>query len=431
VSARFLFACWPFEGHVAPQLGIAAELHARGHEVGIYTAAGAVPAVEAEGFAAFSFSAVAEAWEPVHARDARMGGRRQSLRVQREAFSHWLVETIPHQVADLRAAMESWQPDVLVTESSMWGPLVILWEADRIPVAMSSTFMGPMIPGPDAPPWGLGLAPARTPASRAVAWTVQRITDVAARAIRTRVDVLRAEHGLGPLGCSINEFTGRLPLHLVGNVRELDYDRHDLPAAVHYVGPCSRRPDDGGATETWLARIPTDRPWVHVTEGTSHYKRAFLLEAAARGLAGGQWEAILTTGTNRRLTLPAAPNVHSARWLDHAQLLARCAAMVTTGGAGAVIEAAAAGVPLVVVPTDWDKPDNARRVVEAGLGLRISPRRCSPATLRAAVEEILLDPAYRTAARRMAALIGDAPGPSGAADLLGELVPAYAQGGRP
>jgi hypothetical protein len=35
---------------------------------------------------------------------------------------------------------------------------------------LSSTFMGPLIPGPDAPPWGFGLRPPRAP------WPVNRYT---------------------------------------------------------------------------------------------------------------------------------------------------------------------------------------------------------------------------------------------------------------
>ena len=44
---------------------------------------------------------------------------------------------------------------------------------------------------------------------------------------------------------------------------------------------------------------------------------------------------------------------------------------MTTGGPATIMAALRAGVPLVVVPTTWDKPDNARRVVEAGVGVRL------------------------------------------------------------
>ena len=81
-----------------------------------------------------------------------------------------------------------------------------------------------------------------------------------------------------------------------------------------------------------------------------------------------------------------------------------------------------AGVPLVIVPTTWDKPDNARRVIEAGAGVRLLPRKCTPEGLREAVEQVLSDSGYRENARRIARELNAAPGPPGAAQLIERMV---------
>jgi MGT family glycosyltransferase len=325
-------------------------------------------------------------------------------------------------MADLEPLIAKWRPDVLVTDLSLWAPIVILWEKAHLPVALSSTFMGPLIPGPDAPPWGLGLAPPRTTRARLAAKALTSITEWFGTGLRRRVDALRAEHALPRLGCSVNAFSGRLPLYLVGNVRELDYERRDLPPTVHYVGPCLWHPPEQFGSAAWLDALPAERPWVLVTEGTLHAGDPFILRAAARGLARQPVEAILTTGGQRdpqALGLgELATNVHLTGWINHPDLLPRCAAVVTAGGAATIISALQAGVPLVVVPTTWDKPDNARRVTEAGVGVRLSPRRCTPNALRAAVEHVLNEPAYRTNARRIADRLAEAPGPARAAELL-------------
>jgi UDP:flavonoid glycosyltransferase YjiC (YdhE family) len=163
-----------------------------------------------------------------------------------------------------------------------------------------------------------------------------------------------------------------------------------------------------------------------VTESTLQYGDPFILRSAARGLAGSPVEAILTTGSQRdpdELGLgPIAPNVHITSWLSHAELLPRCAVVVTAGGPATITASLAVGVPLVVVPTTWDKPDNARRVVEAGVGVRLAPRRCTPERLRDAVNEVLGDPGYAARARNAAKLLAEAPGPDGAVKLLEELV---------
>src|SRR5262249_12114647 len=156
------------------------------------------------------------------------------------------------------------------------------------------------------------------------------------------------------------------------------------------------QPPDAGA---WLDALRTDRPWVHVTDGTSHFQDPFVLRAAVQGLSGADMEVIITHGRERRREEfapgPTAANVHLARWVSHDSLLPRCAAMVTTGGAGSTMAGMRAGIPLVLVPTTWDKPDNARRIVAAGAGVIVRPRTCSPKRLRAAIEEVLSDPGYR------------------------------------
>jgi MGT family glycosyltransferase len=253
-----------------------------------------------------------------------------------------------------------------------------------------------------------------------------RVNDIVARGVRNRVDTFRAERGLPPMGCSVSAFAGRSTLYLVGSLRELDYNRTDLPPTVHYVGACVWHPPMAEGAAASLDAIPTDHPWVHVTEGTSHHQDPFVLRAAVQGLAGRPVHAILTTGQQRdpaALGLdPPPPNFHVTRWVSHSELLPRCSAVVTTGGANTVLAALQAGVPLVVVPTTWDKPDNARRVTEAGVGVRLSPRRCTPERLREAVEEVLNVPRYRENAARIAEALAAAPGPAGAADLVQSLV---------
>jgi len=308
----------------------------------------------------------------------------------------------------------------------LWGPILVLSETAGIPVALSSTMMGSMIPGPDAPPWGPGLPPPRTFGTRLLAKATQMAVDLLAQGMRRQVNRIRAQYGLRPMGCSINEFTGRLPLYLIPSLPELDYNRRDQPSNVHYIGPCVWTGSVGASPPDWLSGLPVDRPWVHATEGTAQYQEPFLLKATAQALAGRPVEVILTTGHNRDpggLGLnPLPANIHVERWLSHETLLPRCAAIVTTGGPATVIAALKAGVPLLMVPTFWEKSDNAQRVVEAGVGLRLAPRRCTPDRVRSAVMRLLEEPHFRENARRIAQRLAAAPGPARAAELLEQLV---------
>lgn len=424
---RFLLACWPFAGHISPFMSVALALRDRGHDVAFYTGESLRTTVEAQGFRLFPFEHVSEerAEACMRSMDTVAPSGRPATRLVLRTFRDWMVETMPGQNADLEPVLDAWQPDVIVTETAMWGPILVLWQARRIPVVILSTLLGCLVPGPDAPPAGLGLGSPRTWQARLLARTINRVTELAGRGLRRRIDEFRAADGLAPMRCTVNAFTGRLPLYLIGSLPELDYNRGDLPPSVQYVGPCTWHLDEP-ADNDWLDRVPGGRPWIHVTESTLSYNDPFVLRAAAQGLGGRPFEVILTTGRQRdpaTISLGTlAPNIHLARWVSHERVLPRCAVLVTTGGAGTIMAALQAGVPLVVVPTTWDKPDNARRVVEAGVGVRLAPRDCTPGGLQAAVERVLTDSEYGTNARRLAERLRSAPGPGRAVELLEEVV---------
>ena len=415
---RVLFASWPFEGHLFPQMSMAIALRGRGAEVAFYTDASMRDLVEAEGFEVHAFEQVPPTWKRVHGRDRGTGSRREALQLLRDA-REWMVGSIPHQVTDLQDITASWRPDVIGADASMWGPLLVLSELGPVPVALTSPLISAQVPATGAPPLHRLAARGR---------------QVLSSRLRGRLDSIRADYGLRPMGCTVNAYLGRLPLYLVLSVRELDGDRDDLPASVRYVGACQWHPPEPPGTLEWLDALPRQRPWVHVTEGTSRFQDHFLLRSAAHGLAGASLEAILVTGrgldAQEAGVASPASNVHVAEWLSHDVLLPGCAAIVTTGGMGTVTAALRAGVPLVVVPTGWDKFDNARRVVAAGVGVRLSPRRCTPERLRTAVEQVLSEPDYRCNAARAADFLAAAPGPAGAAALIERVAAETAAGNR-
>ena len=430
MSSRFLITLWPFMGHLLPQVAIAQALRERGDEVAFYSGEAVRHHIEGQGFQFFRFQRLDQeiAFRTMRAVDtgdrrARPGGGRL-MPLMRD----WLVETIPNQVADVREVIDEWRPDAIATDLSLWGPVAVLPDLGAPPVALSSTFMGPLIPGPDAPAFGFGLRPPRGPAGRLVHRGLAGLTELAGAPIRRRLDQIRADFGLAPLGESVNRRTAKLPLYIVGNVPALDYGRQDLPPSVHYVGNCIWYPEsDGEPTADWLERVPIRRPWVHVCESTLAFGEPFLLRTAVEALAGQPVEVILTVGSGRDPEAPGfdvtASNVHVARWLHHGTLLPRCSALVTVGGKATVLAAAEAGVPMVVVPTTWDKPDNARRVAEAGVGVMLRARWCDPAALRRAVRQVLYQHTFRDAARTLAEQLAQAPGSARAAELLEALVP--------
>jgi MGT family glycosyltransferase len=425
--ARFLFTVWPFPGHVNPAIAVALGLRERGHQSAFYTGGSARALIESEGFQCFPFVKLDEerihsliqigmtqftsAWDAVrHAREIKAG------------LKEWLLGTVPDQLEDLSAAQAECQPDVLVCETAFWAPILVLQETRRVPVAVLSTLAACLLPGPDVPAWGRGRPRPTNAYMRLRTRLERKLVGLFSSDFRRAANALRGQHGLPPLSISVTELAGRMPLYLVPSTPEFDYQRRDLPPSVHYVGPCLWDKPRNEPPPAWLDQLPADRPVIHVTEGTIHFQEPFLLRAAALGLAHRPLEVVMTTGRHRDPREPnlgfLAPNIRVERFVPHSDLFRRTAVAVTLGGAGTLLAALRAGVPLVVVPTEWDKPENAQRVVEAGAGLRLEPRHCTPERLRGAVERVLSEPSFRSNARRLADAFARYGGPLRAAELL-------------
>lgn len=431
--AKFLFTVWPFPGHVNPAIAVAHALRVRGHQAAFYTGSSARSVVEGEGFRCFPFVSLDE--ERIEALLHRSFSHFDSIwqpllraREIKASLKEWLLDTVPHQLEDLKAAQADYQPDVLVCETALWGPILVLQETGPVPVAVLSTVAACLLPGPDVPGWGRGLPRPRNWHMRLRAKLERKLVHLLSADFRAAANAIRREHHLSPLPISVTEHAGQMPLYLVPSTPEFDYQRQDLPPSVHYVGPCLwDKPRDEPPPE-WLAQLPLDAPLVHVTEGTIHVHEPFLLRAAARAFAHRPVQVVMTTGRHRDpagLNLgPLAANIRVERYVPHSDLLPRTAVMVTMGGAGTLLAGLKAGVPAVVVPTEWDKPENAQRVVEAGAGLRLEPKRCTPERLRAAVERVLSQPSFGENARRLASSFARYRGPMRAAELLEDLVSA-------
>jgi|SRR5579862_115527 len=424
--ARFLLTCWSFTGHVFHGINVGLALRERGHEVAFYSGPRAARVFADEGFTFFPFQKLDEeslynfVFTPNQGRS--VGEAFQFTKT----LQSWLLGTIPAQLEDIEPILASWKPDVLVDDGTILGPILVLREKHNIPVATLDYFCC-LVPGSDAPPFGLGLPQPRTWSTRLLANSVAWGTHLLTAGIRRKANEIRHSHGLPPLTVSINEHAGTMPLHLVLNTPELDYDRHDLPPTVRYAGPCClwNKPRHEQSSE-WLQQLPRDKPWVHATEGTLHVTAPIVLRAAAQGLANLPMEVILTGGNREPSEMdlgPIAPNIHVVRWVSHVDLLPLLDVMITTGGAANVKSALAVGVPLIIVPTEWDKPEIARRVEASGAGLTLMPRHCTAPRLREAVERILHTPSYRQNAQRMAGLFAKYGNAATAAKMIEELVP--------
>ena len=83
-----------------------------------------------------------------------------------------------------------------------------------------------------------------------------------------------------------------------------------------------------------------------------------------------------------------------------------------------VLDALAAGVPLVVVPLAFEQGAIAARIERSGAGIVIPRRRLTATSVAEALQRVLSVPSYRQRAEALQAEIAVAGGVERAADLI-------------
>jgi UDP:flavonoid glycosyltransferase YjiC (YdhE family) len=160
-------------------------------------------------------------------------------------------------------------------------------------------------------------------------------------------------------------------------------------------------------------------PLVYITFGTVFSNDAVLstVVEAARGLAV---RVVVTVGPHGDPASlgPQPRHVHVARYIAQGQLLPHCAAVVSHAGSGTFLAALNAGLPQLCVPQAADQFLNAAACTQSGSGLALQPGNVSAEGVRGAIERLLSEASFRTAAERVSREIGAMPSPHDVADRL-------------
>ena len=113
-----------------------------------------------------------------------------------------------------------------------------------------------------------------------------------------------------------------------------------------------------------------------------------------------------------------APNMAGAEFLPQTSILPSCDLAITHGGNNTVTECLHFGKPMIVLPLFWDQYDNAQRIDELGLGIRLDTYRFTDAELHAALDRLLTDAHLRSQLTAAAATIQQRNGVRKAAELI-------------
>lgn len=386
----------PAKGHLFPLVPVLLALRDRGHDVHVRTLDSHVPELRALGLKADGLSPAATA---IEADDYLAPNQRAALRRSVETFTARAAYEMPH-VAALVADLS---PDIVIADINSWGAMVAA-EASGIPWASFSPYT-PAISSRDAPPFGLGLPPARGPLGRLRDHLLlPLVIGTAERVALPPLNALRAGVRLPPVHDADDMFT-RAPLVVVTTAEPFEYPRHDWPAQVSLVGPLDWEPE--AASPAWLDDV--DAPLVLVTTSSEYQGDEDLVQVALEALADEPVHVVATcpAGVRRSYDVPA--NAHVEEFVPHGAVLDRAVCAVTHGGMGATQKALARGVPVVAVPHGRDQFEVAQRLVQSRSGVRLPAKRLTSQRLRDAVRAARTKTAGAARVQRGFAAAGGAP----------------------
>ena len=160
---------------------------------------------------------------------------------------------------------------------------------------------------------------------------------------------------------------------------------------------------------------------VYLTLGTVFNDAPEVFRTVLSGLVELPHDVVVTAG-------PGADPARLGDWpsrvritdfVPQERLLPHCRLVISHGGAGSVVGALRHGLPQLVLPRGADNTFNAAAVAGAGAGLSLAPAELTPESVAAAVTRLLTEPAFASAAGRVAAEIAAMPAP---ADVLTRLL---------
>lgn len=145
-----------------------------------------------------------------------------------------------------------------------------------------------------------------------------------------------------------------------------------------------------------------------------------LIGTVVEGVRALPFEVVVTLGPGND---PAAlgeqpPNVRVAEYIPQAELLPRCAAVVSHAGSGTFLAALAQGVPQLLLPQAADQFLNASAGTRAGVARAIPAGEITAERVREELERVLDDPEIAGGARALSDEIAAMPPGGEVADEL-------------
>jgi MGT family glycosyltransferase len=177
-----------------------------------------------------------------------------------------------------------------------------------------------------------------------------------------------------------------------------DYRRgRPLARSWHRLDSSVRRTDEQFQLPGALAG--GESPLIYFSLGSLGSADVELMRRVISCLAATPYRYIVSKGPLHE-DIELASNMTGAEFLPQTSVLPLCQLAITHGGNNTITECLHYGKPVVVLPLFWDQHDNAQRMHELGLGIRLDTYQFTDTQMHTALDRLLTD---ATLHRRLAA----------------------------
>ena len=385
---RIIWFCIPAYGHTNPTIEVVRELVRRGNEVRYYSFEEFREKIEGAGAEFVS----CDAYLP--ALDAKSERKLREVSTTEMSVQSFRITAILDPI--ISQDMESWQPDVLVTDSAcFWGKLTAI--KFNLPWVCSTT-------------------------------TFAFNKDSAQYMQQSASEIADMVLGLPRMNREIRKLRG-LGYH-VKNVLDIVQNKPDDNTIVYtsrIFQPCVETFDEmhyrfvGPSVREVEPREKTGRPLVFASLGTVINDRPGFYRTLIEALHDEDVDLLISCGKAFDPTvlgeLPA--NVRVEHYVDQMEVLSRASLFVTHCGMNSASEGMWMAVPELLFPLTGEQRAVARRVSEVGAGVLLDEEDAKDAQkLKSAVLCALVDEGLSAGAARMREDLRSCGGPSAAADCI-------------
>ena len=212
------------------------------------------------------------------------------------------------------------------------------------------------------------------------------------------------------------EFIHKGALNLYVYPELADYRRaRPLAPSWHRLESSVRQTDEKFTMPQALA--VGDGPLIYFSLGSLGSADVALMRRVIGCLAATPYRYIVSKGPLHE-EIELAPNMAGAEFLPQTSVIPLCDLVITHGGNNTVTECLHYGKPMVLLALFWDQYDNAQRMDELGLGVRLDTYRFTDAELHGALDRLLGDTRLRARLGAAARVIQRGDGVASAARII-------------